>query len=451
MANRTRRFGLTTFDQPTDELSLDNYKFTYADRILLDRLLRIIIESHVHDGSTFAAAQPPAPELTVQTTGGAIPANTTVYYRYSVVDARGQETIASATASTVTPPQVAAPGFGPRLSREAGTLDAGQYLYALSACTNDAGQETLIGPTTPGTLTDWGAWRLDLPPLPSGGQFFNVYRKGPRESELRYLTTLAPAQRELFDTGLLKTDRYRRAPAANTTNMTNRIGVALTGTVPEGSWTWRIYRTYDQGNWENSLVEWVGPENYYLDDGREGQPGVPPSASAAIGGASKIEFATDTEGMPPPSAWGATIRSVNFTANRVVPSVGTWYWYCDYERVEPLTMRAAVRRGAPPTVQPIQIGLDYAFHANGGLSWWYPWNDTSGNPVIATIDLGQTFSASTSIANPEQRVVRGYLFRLHIYQGGYEEFPLDPIHDLTVVMTMMVNGESDQTYIWETS
>jgi hypothetical protein len=450
MADSTRRFGFTVLNSPTDQLDLKNYKFSEADRLLLDRLLRIAVEEHVHTGTGISITAPGPAVLRVMPTGGALPPNTTVHYRYSIVDARGQETIASATASATTPVPASVPGYAPRLSVEDGYMEAGEYLYAVSACTRDSSLETMVSPLASGTITNFGGWRVDLPPLPNGGEFFNVYRKAPRDFELFHLATLPPDARYLIDKGDLTANRFRKAPAGNTTNQTNSIEVELPGPLPEGSWTWRIFRTVDPTNWDQSLLDWNGSNPFYVDDGRATRPGFPPATTPAVGGAPKINLATETVGVPP-AASVAVARQFNLNAENMPEGGGTWYWICEYEHADFTSMRATVSRTNPPTASECKVGVDTL--APGDTDWVPVEDPQTGDALVSTITAGESIGDLVYASGPawDGNLTRGRKFRLHVYQSGYAPDVVES-HDLMLTVTLRVhNGLSNQTYQWETS
>jgi hypothetical protein len=132
MAHRTSRYGFTTLDSPADTLDLHDWKFTDADRVLLDRLLTYVSERHVHTGVTTGGqdAQPSAgPLLSLSKTGGILPPGTAVRYRAALVDIRGQEQVASKESVVYTPPQLAVPGPLAISTTTTGTLIPGDYTY----------------------------------------------------------------------------------------------------------------------------------------------------------------------------------------------------------------------------------------------------------------------------------------------------------------------------------
>jgi hypothetical protein len=443
MADTTRRFGFTVLDSPTDQLTTANYKFSEGDRYLLDQLLRVAVEDHTHTGASISISFPDATILRVSPTGGALPPNVTVYYRYSIVDNRGQETIASATASVHTPVPATAPGYGPRLSIAGGYMEPGEYLYACSASTFEPSQETLLGPITSGTLATFGGWRLDLPPLPTGGHFFNVYRRGPRETELKFLATLAPSDRVFIDNGDLHANQFRNAPRANTTYRTSSIEVKLPASLfsagPLGAYSWKLFRTFDPANWENSLLDWNGQTDLYVDDGRATRVGYPPSTTSAVGGAPKIQFVKDTEGVLPPSAAIVT-RVANFNVDPVVEGAGTWYWTSEYEAAELVSMSATVNPNTPPST-PLQIGID-----RWNIDDWDPVMERPNSSTVAKVAIGEGETAGTTAVS--HRLARKDRLRLHVWEADFGSE--GPVRQLNLVVTMRVRA-SGQTYTWETT
>ena len=80
MAEKTDRFGLQVLDAG-DNLSEDGYAFVKADRFLIDRLLELGVETHVHTGVAATATVVDPPPLTLDTTGGSIPSGRRVRYK----------------------------------------------------------------------------------------------------------------------------------------------------------------------------------------------------------------------------------------------------------------------------------------------------------------------------------------------------------------------------------
>jgi hypothetical protein len=446
MADRTKRFRFTVLNAPADRLDSGNYKFSDADRVLLDRLLTRAIE-HNHTGIQVEADRYAPPALTVSTTGGALPPNRGVYYRYAIVDRTGQEFVASPIVTLFTPTQVSAPPFAPRLSTEqSGSLEEGTYVYALSACTGDNRQETLLSPTASITTAGVGGCRVDFPPPPSGAEFFNVYRQGPREPELLYLTTMGPDDRYLVEDGNNRTDPLRTSPQANTTHTANSVQITLPADVLPAGGSWKLYRSYDPAHWDNSLLDWIGAFASYIDDGRATRAGVPPESSAAVGGAPKIRLGIDTTGTPPPTVLNATSHQVMFNADRAVEGPGNWYWVNEYDWITLLGMQATIGRGKAPDLQDIEVALEMQ------PTWTNQnWSPIINSPIPATsvIAVGETIGSRCTIGS--YSFGPGTKLRLNVLAQGHSDM-LSP-QDLTVVLTFMARDDQSPStsYVWETT
>ena len=142
----TSNYGLKKLEAG-DALSEDSYQFTDKDRDVIDRLLKLGAETHVHDGATNGTADPEIPpELTLDTTSGNIPAGLTVRYRFAWVDADGAESAASPEATVATPAAVVAPA-APTLSPSStgGSLLPGNYFYVLTSYTGANTSESKAG------------------------------------------------------------------------------------------------------------------------------------------------------------------------------------------------------------------------------------------------------------------------------------------------------------------
>lgn len=451
MAGTTKRFMFTTFDQPTDRLDLNGYKFGNADRVLMDRLLSFATENHTHNGALVSMVAPTPPSLALITTEGALRPQSTIYYRYSIVDSRGQEGMASPAAAIRTPPKLEAPALPPRLQAQVGTMEGGEYVYGLTACSSaENTQETLLGPIVAGTLSRDGSWRLDLPAPPSGAHHFNLYRRGPRDDELFYLTSLPPDALWIEDTGDLKPDRLHRVPSANTTSLTNSVGISPTDfRWSDGTWSWKIYRTYDPAHWENSLLDWVGAWLGYIDDGRPTRLGAPPEISSAVGGPPKIQLGGETEGAIPSGLLTQT-RMVTFTSDLIVEGPGDWYYVNEYDLSHPERLVASVGRNVPPAAD-LKIGLERStWGAARYPESWTPLLNTSGQPAMCVIRAGQTTSLSITDFEPVPAgtLRPGEVLRLRVYQAENDASPAGA--DLTVTLTLRVRlGQADQSYLWK--
>lgn len=113
MAELTERFGLSYFGGPVPgSLTQDGAKFTLFDPQVVDRVLAAL-EDHAHTGGVRVedpgTQADDAPDATLATTGGALPAGRTFYYSFSYLDRYGLETARSAEAEIVTEAPIETP------------------------------------------------------------------------------------------------------------------------------------------------------------------------------------------------------------------------------------------------------------------------------------------------------------------------------------------------------
>lgn len=306
MTEYTDHYGLSRLTE--DDLSVDSFKFSDGDRILIDRLLYLGAEGHHHTGGTASDDAPDlSPNLTLSTSTGSIPAGTRVYYKYTYVDGDGLETTASPESWIDTPSAVAAPA-APDLSTTStgGTLQPGTYLYLLTAYTDFNDLETTAGTAASISVpyvTETNVITLDLPILPSGADGFNVYVKGPGNVGYRYLTSInmnvATPPTEFEDDGGYNKDCDRPPPTSNLTTSTNSVLVDLPETLPLG-FQWRLYRTYNTGDYTNSLLTTTTAADY-TDLGGATTVGEPPPVGAAVGSPEKVLLtgAAEVQGVLP--------------------------------------------------------------------------------------------------------------------------------------------------------
>lgn len=257
MASFTSHFGFQKLNQG-DPRSTNSWKFYDADSDLLDRLLWGMF------GRTYTTLDPSAaPDLSLSTSGGFIPAGAAALYRYTLVNSIGLETAPSPISSVDTSPAVASPE-PPSISYAdtGGALPPGEYFYGLSAYKDVSTSETKVLQSAHVTVqpsTSTNAITLNLPTLPVGATGFNIFRRKPGGAQFVFLASTTSSS--YIDDGSVPEDPNRITPASNTTGANNQVTVALPGsiTLPDGM-TWKIYRTYISGVWTNSLVHHVVEE-----------------------------------------------------------------------------------------------------------------------------------------------------------------------------------------------
>lgn len=455
MAGSTDNYGLQTLSAG-DSLNINGYQFTRADRQTIDRLLYIGAESHRHDGEAGASSSPSSPPtVALNTTGGNIPAGTLVAYKYTLVDATGAESSPSPEITVTTAAPISSPG-APSLARylTGGTLIGGNYYYVLSAYSGVQTSETRPGDTAFVTLASSSStWRVELtlPSLPVGADGFNVFRRSPGESKYSFMDTIdmqvATPPTVYVDDGSINVNCNRQPPVRNTTNASNSIDVALPGatpTVPEG-FTWKLYRSYSSGAYNNSLLSWVVEETaensgiitpLYTDEGDSTSFGSPPVQSQFIASPGKIELTDggEVEGFLPVSRNVIPV-STTFTFPGLLdaPVEGSFAWTCEFEYAEIIGCRATLGRGSSPSSQSVIIDVN----KDDGVGGFATIFSTQGNRP--TIFVGTQQSAR---AVPDETALTvGDMLTVDIDQVGIGATPND--YDLVVTIYMLVRESTN--------
>jgi len=298
---KTAYFGLQVLRGQA--VSEDNYAFTDADRVLIDKLLnQIFIHQHTGEGALTNPLNEATPSETVtleQTvTGGAIPAGVLMCYRVSFYDETG-ETVASEEQTIATLSPVADPSYpSVETATTGGTLAPGQYFYAVSAVkgngeTYPSSPAAIVVPTTTSTNKN----TLTLPSPPSGATHWKIYRK-IGESSYYYLTQITVATFTWEDTGIA--NGAEGLPQENNTNSENKVTITLSG-YPVGATGYRIYRSIISGYYPsyNLLVDQtIGatPDLIQEDIYQTPEYGVPLDASGTYGAPPEVNLASEVIG-----------------------------------------------------------------------------------------------------------------------------------------------------------
>lgn len=323
MTSSTQHYNLTKLD-PTESIHSGRGRFASDDRDTIDQALYNAVQ-HKHVGSTGSNAPATPLTLSLSTTGGTIPAATTVRYKYTFTDPLTGETQASPETVVTTPDPLIAPS-APTASLQSigGTLEPGQYFYVLTAYQGASTVETkALNPLAilvpAGTSTN--EVTLNLPTLPAGATGFNVYRRAPNEARYSFLASTADAT--YVDGGVVSTSRS--IPTHNTTSATNSITVTV-GESPASGQTWTLYRSYSADFTSSRLVGLTSVDTTYTDIGANTQSASPPSAS--ITNPSKIQLTggAEVQGVLPKTMMeggGVTDLTWNVATSTVVSSTGT--------------------------------------------------------------------------------------------------------------------------------
>ncbi len=443
MASNTEHFGLKRL-QGGDNLSDNGYQFTDQDRITIDALLHQGVQ-HVHNGSTTTATAPStALTLTLLNTAGSIPAGTRVYYKYTLVTSGGLETVPSIEYFKDTAAPIVEPA-PPSLSQSAtaGSLLPGNYYYILTAYTTVNTQETKglnsAYITVPvGTSTNRVI--LTMPTIPTGATGFNIYRKKPGGSRYDYLSSVLAAAPTYTDTGGVLEDCNRTLPISNSTNATNSIQASI-GTVPVGM-TWKLYRTYQVGNYINALAHWVVEETSegsgvitgtYVDAGQATTTGTPPSQTQVISNPPKVKLldAAEVQGRLPLGSISAFPVVVEFHYSGPLAVVqGAGVYVLEFPKATVKGVRATLGRGSFPSTDPVLVDVNKGTNVT--------------NPVYTTIFTTQT-GRPTVLVNQQRGVrvvpdvtelVEGESLSVDIDQTGTAE----TARDITVTIYLWVYG-----------
>lgn len=449
----TEQFGFSTVG-PGEDIFADGYKFTSADRVLLDSLLYLALSGHVHDGSSVAESNPTLPlSLALETTGGTIPSGVRLYYTYTLVDqTSGIETIAAPEIFIDTPDPIDRPDRPSLVFQSTGgTLLPGQYVYALTAWTDFNTNETNASPAATITipaLTGTNEITVAFPTLPDGAQGFNVYRRKPGGRNYDFLASVdvvATSDTEYVDDGSVTEDCNRIAPTRNTTNSTNSIEVSFPGatpTVPDG-FTWRIYRSTSSGNYAGSLLHWVVEETSegsgiisptHLDAGSGTFAGQPPTNSATYGNPDPI-ILTDgahVQGALPTGMVGGYVDCARFSfPGEVEVQDGTFQWECVTPSARVLAVK--LRLGLDSTPSATSVEAQVVKHTGASDIDMFP----SGQPSVPVgQNAGSWVVPTAALANT--LMTRGDTLTVNITQSGAGATPND--YDLVVMVYVVLYG-----------
>lgn len=261
MSTRTPRFGLNAFGGPASgALSDDGMKFTYADRMLIDRLLSALERNSLHYTPGADIADPAGAPTATVSTGGTLPAGRTYSYVVSFVGQDGLETLVGDEA-TVSTPAILAPPLAPQLESAAGgALTPGLYYYALTAIRGP--EESTLSPVATGTLVAGeGSMVLTLPTLGDAEQL-QVWRRGFSEGGFTRVGTTSTTS--FTDDGSVPADDCACDPThqpPRTNSGINQYSVTVTLSAADataitspGVKAWRLYRTEQAGVYTSSSL-----------------------------------------------------------------------------------------------------------------------------------------------------------------------------------------------------
>lgn len=458
---RTENFNLSTISRG-GSFDEDSYKYTTQDRETIDRLLRLAME-HDHSGVGGTTADPTLPLLlNLETTGGALAAGLRLYYKYSLVDASGNETAASPLAYVDTPNPIKSPS-APTFTAlpTGGSLLPGTYYYIITAYTTVNTLETLSSTSNYvliSSATTTNEITLTLPSLPSGATGFNIYRKGPGNPRYYYLASTTGSS--YVDDGATALTLSRTIPSANRTFSANLIEISYPGVTPSvpAGCTWKIYRSYDQTNWTNSMLHHVVEETSvgsgvivtsYDDIGEGTSAGVPPETSMFSSTPDKINLtdATETTGTLPPGLLTVPFEVAFGQPGVVVEETGLLVWTCEFEDAEIVHVRASLGRGSLAINDIVFDVMKYT----ALIDTWGSVFDPGDRPTITTGGwrTAEVLPSSMLAATPTPtRMVRGDALTLDVVTAN-EDVATPTALGLTFSILMLVRSESETvSVVW---
>ncbi len=276
---------------PGEGLSTDNNKAMTLDRDTIDAVMYQGATAHVHNGATAAGGGDVGGrtiDLDLQTDAGGIPAGIRAHYMFSLV-VDGVETAPSAVVFVDTASPVPAPA-APSLvtASTGGSLLPGSTFYMLTAWVGENTQETqglhAAHITVPsGTSTNTVTI---TPTVPAGADGYNVYRKKPGGVRYAFLASVTGTG-DYVDTGGVE-DANRTTPSANYTNSQNHVVVDLVGAALDTGDSWKLYRTFVEDDFAESLIATISEPVTTFDDLGAMGSGSPPLTGLEVTNPSKI-------------------------------------------------------------------------------------------------------------------------------------------------------------------
>lgn len=450
MGATTPRYHLSTMG-PGDSFAADGYKFTDADRHLLELLGYLGAEAHHHTGAAGVATTPVAPTVSLNVAVGSIPGGTRVYYKITLVDPNGLESGPSPEVHIDTPAALASPA-APSLAilPTGGTLQPGTRYYALSAYYPTSTQETMAPNVAPVQIFTGSTNRVRVtrPTLPVGATGWNVYRRDIGEVDYFYVTSLAAGTSSWIDTGSVASACDRRRPQANGTNATNSVQVCLGGAtpgLPGPGWTWRVYRTYVNASYVNSFLHHVVEETFegsgitaicHIDTGFGTLPGQPPAVAPVIGSPPKVLLTggAEVQGCLPYTNVAGFPYLVTFQfSGTVVAQDGTGVWTCEFPTFTILGVRATLGRNSVPAAQAVITDVKKWTGNLATPQWTSIFSSTPNRPQVAVGTMQGTRKVAQS-----PNLVLGDMIAADVLQAGGGATPTDS--DLLITVYGIAGG-----------
>lgn len=454
MAGSTDHYGLSKLESG-DAFAANGYKYTNADRQSIDNLLYLGAEGHVHDGASGTVLTPDDPlQLTLNNTGGTLPASTRIYYKWTYVNFRGEESIASPEAYIDTAAAVSEPS-APVLSyaTTGGVLGGGNYFYVLSAYVGTSINETKA--LSPGYITvpitsSTNVLTLTFPSAPAGATGFNIYRRSPGQGTYYYLDSVdvnvATPPTSYVDDGSVAQDCDRTIASVNSTNSANSVDIQLPVSVPSlpAGYTWKIYRTYVSTNWATSVlhhvVEYTNEATpivttIYSDVGNSTTTGTFPSQNLLVSSPSKILLtgAAEVQGYLPMANVVGFPQVVTFYFSGIQTAGDkSIEWPCPFQTATIMGAMTALDRGSSPASTSL---ITDVVVLRGATPTWTSVYAVQGDMPTITVGNNKT-GALASATGASKTLSIGEVMSVKVIQAGGGATPTD--NGLTVTVLLYV-------------
>ena len=465
---QTPFFGFYAID-PGDNAWGNNGQMFGYDKDLLDRLLYLALSGHHHTGADGAVPTPvTAAELTLETTGGQIAADTRIWYTYTLVDDEsGMESNPAPIAFIDTPPQIAVPErAGIAWGSTGGTHLPGTYYYVMTAYTdantNETEQSSTFGVLVPvGTTTNRIV--IELPDLPDGADGFNVYRREPGGRNLLYLDsidmTVATPPTEYVDDNSVAEDCDRFAPVRNTTNSSNAITITLPDDVTPlaAGLHWKVYRTINEDDWASTLLQDVVEETFegsgiivtfFEDTGFQTFAGTPPNGAFSYTAPEKVNLtdAAEVQGyLPMGRVSGFPVVVELFFGGVLTAGPGEGQWPNPFGNALVVGAIGALGRGSAPVANDAIIDVEVGRGASPVYTSVYA--AQADMPTILVGDNKMETVADATALLADRLMVTGDVLSGNVIQEGGSATPQD--EDLTLLVLLYVQaGDEDVSLTW---
>lgn len=452
----TNHYGLVKL-LPGEKGSVDNYAFYTRNLDSIDLKLFGGNEGHHHNGEAGDLADPVIGlSCTLSATPGYIPAGVTVRYRFTWVNAAGEETGPSEETTINTPAPIATPGR-PILSAQydpSGILLGGNYWYILSAWVGNTNQETAGGANAyitlpvPTSNVSPNAVLLTMPTVPAGADGWNIYKRSPGTTTYNFLDSIEADELTYLDDGTVALNCNRSAPNGNNTNASYAVDLVLPGatpTIPAGC-TWRIYRTYTVNDWDSSYLAWVVEETFegsgiivttYTDIGTATQVGRYPTQSQISGSPDPVDLtdSAEVQGVLPPGKNVIPV-TINFTsAGPVEVADGTFIWVNEYDEFDIISVRASLGVDSEPSTTPVIADVK----AWNGSSWNSVIFDAGDRPSVPVGEMiGDRYTLDPDVDSVS--LDTGHALRVDVMQAGGGATPTD--YNLMVTVFALAHAGS---------